>query len=50
MVRKSTNVIHQFEEVFFANLPPRTAIKYVGQENLPVKSIEVLQEGQWAKF
>jgi hypothetical protein len=44
---QNKNLIHQFEEVFFANLPPKTAIKYVGQQNLPVKSIEVLQNGQW---
>ena len=45
--QKDPNVTRPFEEKFFANMGPGVAIKYVGQQPLKPKKIEVLQNNQW---
>ena len=45
--KNDPRVIHPFEELFFANLSPQVAIKYVGQKVLPTKQIDVFQNNQW---
>lgn len=39
--RNDPRVVRSFEELFFANMGPGIAVKYVGRSPLPVKSIEV---------
>lgn len=46
---KDAATIHKFEELFFANMGPGVAVKYVGSEPLKPKRIEVLKNGQWVR-
>ena len=39
----------KFEELFFANMKPGVAIKYVGSEILRPKRIEIFKDGQWVQ-
>lgn len=42
MLKKNDpRVVHSFEELFFANMGPGVAVKYVGSKPVPVKGIEV---------
>lgn len=45
--QKDPATVHRFEELFFANMGPGIAVKYVGSEPLKPKRIEVLKDGQW---
>jgi hypothetical protein len=45
--QKDPQTVHKFEELFFANMKPGVAIKYVGSETLRPKRIEMLKDGQW---
>jgi hypothetical protein len=47
--QKDAATIHRFEELFFANMGPGVAVKYVGSEPLKPKRIEVFRDGQWVK-
>jgi hypothetical protein len=44
---QNKNLIHTFEELFFANMPRAVAIKYVGTKNLKPKKIEVFKNQKW---
>jgi hypothetical protein len=44
---KDPAMIHRFEELLFANMPSGFALKYVGNEPLKPKSIEVYKDGNW---
>lgn len=39
--KNDPRTVHSFEELFFSNMGPGVAVKYVGKEPLPVKSIEI---------
>lgn len=41
--RNDPRVVHSFEELFFANMGPGIAVKYVGRRPLKAKSIEVIR-------
>ena len=45
--QKNPEVVYKFEELFFANMRPGVAIKYVGNEPLKPKKIEVFKDGKW---
>lgn len=45
--KKDPQTVHRFEELFFANMKPGVAIKYVGSEPLIPKRIEIFQDGKW---
>jgi hypothetical protein len=45
--QKDPNVTRPFEELFFANMSPGVAIKYIGAKPLTAKKIEILQNNQW---
>lgn len=47
--QKEPATVHRFEELFFANMGPGVAVKYVGSEPLKPKKIEVLRDGQWVE-
>lgn len=44
---KDPQTVNKFEELFFANMKPGVAIKYVGTETLKPKKIEIYKDGQW---
>lgn len=39
--KNDPRTVHSFEELFFSNMGPGVAVKYVGKEPLSVKSIEI---------
>jgi len=45
--QKDPKTIHGFEELFFANIGPGVAIKYVGSEAIKPKRIEIFKDNQW---
>jgi hypothetical protein len=45
--KKDPATVHRFEELFFANMGPGVAVKYVGSEPLKPKRIEVFRDGRW---
>jgi hypothetical protein len=47
--QKDPQTVHKFEELFFANMKPGVAIKYVGSEILIPKRIEIFKDGQWVQ-
>jgi hypothetical protein len=44
---KDPETVRKFEELFFANMRPGVAIKYVGNEALQPKKIEVFKDENW---
>lgn len=46
---KDAATIHRFEELFFANMGPGVAVKYVGSQPLKPEKIEVLKDGRWVE-
>lgn len=46
---KDPETVYKFEELFFANMKAGVAIKYVGQEPLQIKRIEVFKDGKWVQ-
>lgn len=45
--QKDPDITRKFEELFFANMKPGVAIKYVGSEPLKPKKIEVFKDNNW---
>jgi hypothetical protein len=45
--QKDPVIVHKFEELFFANMRPAVAIKYVGSEPLKPKKIEIFKDNNW---
>lgn len=45
--QKDSQTVHKFEELLFANMKAGFALKYVGQETLRPKKIEIFKESQW---
>lgn len=41
--KNDPRIVHSFEELFFANMGPGIAVKYVGQRPLKAKSIEIIR-------
>jgi hypothetical protein len=49
LAKRNPQVVHDFKVIFFDNLRPGIAIKYVGEKSLQIRDIEVFDHNRWIK-